>query len=451
MAMLQLLGLLLGPAAAAAAAASVSAAGCNPEADKPAALAATAAGRLITRDPGYPKPPTPKVLLPQDDGSAALDGSPMAVYFSPSASGSTKWTISIDGGGWCDDEVDCLCRSKGSLGSSTKQPAENWCLCSNVNDSGDGYEQDCNCLRLPYLDGASFSGYRAKPWAVPNSTETLHFRGIRNFDAAVNFALSKGMSKATDFVLSGGSAGGLSTFLHADRVAARLKAEAPGCKKIRAAPIVGYFLDHDNFKHTTGLPGGPNSPQWAKPGTGATYTTWMKYVYKMQNMTFGADGGLTAACKAKFPTEPGLCFMSPHMQEFIETPFFMFNSKYDAWQLGNIFQSNWETKEEQAGVLQYGKDFMKQLAPVYLPASDGGGSGSGGKGKNGGMITSCICHGCPWSDLVVEGKTTFEHYFDWSMGRTVGGAPSMHIDTRLPNGGGALNGTTFQMCKHFPY
>ena len=101
-------------------------------------------------------------------------------------------------------------------------------------------------------------------------------------------------------------------------------------------------------------------------------------------------------------------------------------------------------------MLQYGKDFMKQLAPVYLPASDGDGE-SGGKGKNGGMITSCICHGCPWSDLVVEGKTTFEHYFDWSMGRTEGGAPSMHIDTRLPNGGGVLNGTTFQMCSHFPY
>jgi hypothetical protein len=174
--------------------------------------------------------------------------------------------------------------------------------------------------------------------------------------------MAKGMSKATDFVLSGGSAGGLSTFLHADRVAARLRAEAPACKKIRAAPIVGYFLDHDNFKHTTGLPGGPNSPQWARPGTGATYTTWMKwllrniaisfaeffivnnkinsacslkiqsfmnrYVYKMQNMSFGADGGLTKACQQKFPTEPGLCFMSPHMQEFIETPFFMFNSSF---------------------------------------------------------------------------------------------------------------------------
>ena len=107
------------------------------------------------------------------------------------------------------------------------------------------------------------------------------------FACAVDFAMAKGMTHATDFVLSGGSAGGLSTFLHADRVAARLRAEAPACKKIRAAPIVGYFLDHDNFKHTTGLPGGPNSPQWANPGTGATYTTWMKCLLRnMQHCNF---------------------------------------------------------------------------------------------------------------------------------------------------------------------
>jgi len=41
-------------------------------------------------------------------------------------------------------------------------------------------------------------------------------------------------------------------------------------------------------QHTTGFPGGPNSPQWAQPGTGANYTQWMKYVYKMQNMVRAA-------------------------------------------------------------------------------------------------------------------------------------------------------------------
>jgi hypothetical protein len=62
---------------------------CNPERD----ILAAPAGGPVTRDPGFPKDPTPLVLLPQDMGDespAALDGSPFGVYFSPSKSGSTK-------------------------------------------------------------------------------------------------------------------------------------------------------------------------------------------------------------------------------------------------------------------------------------------------------------------------------------------------------------------------
>merc|ERR1719478_2036907 len=145
---------------------------------------------------------------------------------------------------------------------------------------------DCNCIAMPYCDGGSFAGYRADPWPVPEDSSsgvpagaTVTFRGIKNFDGIIDFAMKHGMTNATEFVLTGGSAGGLSTFLHADRVANRLKAEAPRIKKIRAAPVVGYFLDHDNFKHTDGFPGGPNTPQWAAPGTGANYTEWMRYIF----------------------------------------------------------------------------------------------------------------------------------------------------------------------------
>merc|ERR1712232_1129288 len=109
----------------------------------------------------------------------------------------------------------------------------------------------------------------------------------------------------------------------------------------------------------------------------------MKYVYYMQNMCFGAGGALMEKCRLKHPDEPWLCFMSPHMQDVITTPFFMFNSKYDAFQLLDELQTKWSTKEEQKVELQYGKDFMNQLAPVYMDANSS---------KNGGMITSCICH-----------------------------------------------------------
>lgn len=367
-------------------------------------------------------------LLPQKKGKespACLDGSKYGFYFTPSKTRSTKWTISIEGGGWCYDEDACLARANTSLGSSTKWSPTAGCGC--MNTLGDGLDQDCNCLYMPYGDGASFSGYRPDPWPVPNSNASLYFRGITNFDATMDWAFAHGMRDATEFVLTGGSAGGLSTFLHVDRVAARLKKEAPKCAKVRGAPVVGYFLDHDNYGHTTGV---PDTPTWTR----ANYTARMKYIYTMQNMTFGADGGLAAACLQKHPTAPGLCFMSPHMQDAIKTPFFVFNSKYDSWQLNNELQTAFgpgTPAAQQDAVLKYGKDFLADFTPVR--AED----------KNGAFITSCICHGCPWTSptaLNIDGKSVYQHYAAWMAGNTTGAA-SFHIDPRTPNGAGTINNT----------
>ena len=41
--------------------------------------------------------------------------------------------------------------------------------CGCMNTVGDGLDEDCNCIYMPYGDGASFSGYRAKPWPVPGT------------------------------------------------------------------------------------------------------------------------------------------------------------------------------------------------------------------------------------------------------------------------------------------
>ena len=138
-------------------------------------------------------------------------------------------------------------------------------------------------------------------------------------------------------VVTGGSAGGLSTFLHTDRVANALKKNAPNLKQIRGAPVVGFFLDHDNFKHT-----------WN------TYTEEMKYIYSMQNLTSGS-GALNEECLETYYNNPHYCFMSPHMQKFIKTPFFMFNSKYDAWQIGNEIQiSSMSNKKPWITILSSG-------------------------------------------------------------------------------------------------
>ena len=116
---------------------------------------------------------------------------------------------------------------------------------------------------------------------------------------------------------------------------------------------------------------------------------------------------------------------------------FVFNSKYDAWQLANEFQSGWATAAEQAGVLQYGKDFLKQFQAVTADP------------KNGAFITSCICHGCPWPEataLNIDDKSVYEHYAAWMAGNTTGAA-SIHVDPRTPNGGGAIK---HKACQAFP-
>ncbi len=62
----------------------------------------------------------------------------------------------------------------------------------------------------------------------------------------VNHALTRdllladyGLSKAQLVILTGGSAGGLSTFLHVDHVASRLS-----FARVVGLPVCGFFLDH---------------------------------------------------------------------------------------------------------------------------------------------------------------------------------------------------------------
>jgi hypothetical protein len=376
--MLVLLAYAAGVSAAAAAA------GPKPPACNSEMYAARHAGAIedfnvydiITNTAAIKSSKTSAVLmkLPQPNGEeatfpAALDGSPYGFYHATSPTKSTKWTIYLQGGGWCYDEVDCLCRSNMSLGTSTKLPPSSGAGCANPLEDG-LVDETCNYIGLPYLDGASFSGYRAEPWQVPGTNDTLWFRGIKNLDATLAYAIANlGLDKASEIVVTGTSAGGLSTFLHVDRIAATVTAASPSLKKTTGQPRVGYFQDHDNFGHTTGYPGGPNTPQWALPGTSANYSSWMKYIYSMQNLTFGADGGLTEACRVNHPDDPHLCFMAAHMADTIQSPTFMTNSQFDWWQLLNIFQGPWETPAQMQGVREYGAKFIANLQPMLDSAS----------------------------------------------------------------------------------
>eukprot|EP00731_Ephydatia_muelleri_P030436 Em0021g959a len=89
-----------------------------------------------------------------------------------------------------------------------------------------------------YCDGASFSGNVDTP--VPwNSTTTIYFRGLKVLNAVLQSLLDAGMKDASEVILTGCSAGGLATYIHADYVAGFIPPQA----KYRALSDAGYFLD----------------------------------------------------------------------------------------------------------------------------------------------------------------------------------------------------------------
>jgi hypothetical protein len=70
---------------------------------------------------------------------------------------------------------------------------------------------------IPYCDGASFAGDRLEPMRYQNTA--LFFRGRRVLEFVLASLRQKhGLGAATHMLFGGGSAGGLATYLGADRL-----------------------------------------------------------------------------------------------------------------------------------------------------------------------------------------------------------------------------------------
>lgn len=165
-----------------------------------------------------------------------LDGSPYAFYVRPGDPHQVR--ITIHGGGWCFNEEDCLLRSQMWLGSSKSWNLTNAGAGSSPDLSCGPLNDNCTAVFLPYCDGSSFSSARASPHPVPNSSQRLWFRGAANMDRVLDVLEERfSLRAAAEVVVTGGSAGGLSTLLHVDHVAARVPTA-----RVVGAPDAGYFL-----------------------------------------------------------------------------------------------------------------------------------------------------------------------------------------------------------------
>jgi len=247
-------------------------------------------------------------------GAMCLDGSPAAYYFRPAtkAENADKWVMMFQGGGWCYNEEFCAERTTYSRGSSDKMDPTLDCtgiLGEDPNDNPDFFSW--NHVEFAYCDGASFSGAADDPVVV--NGKKIYFRGYYNLKAIFQDLLdNRGLNKATEVIVGGESAGGLSAFIHADQIAEMLPETV---KRYKVAPMSGMFLRHANVN---------DEP---------VYEDQLRYVFAMQNASVGVD---PHCLLAKSPMYMHLCMFGEETIKSTQTPIFVLNSMYDSWAMGCI-------------------------------------------------------------------------------------------------------------------
>lgn len=367
-----------------------------------------------------------------EDGARCLDGSPPAYYVNPGVGeNATKFILFWEGGGWCQSEQDCAERATTPLGSS-----ESYAPTMDYNER-DLLNRNCtdnhafcswSSVYAPYCDGQSRASDLLQPVPVSYKNITaLFYRGFRNLEATLSQLLSAdpapgtglplpSLASATHLLISGSSAGGLTTYLHADRIAERVQAANPRTI-VKAVPEVGFFIDGASI--------------WA----GAhLYTDIYTRIAAMTNVTGGAPDQVDASCVAATPSDKRWqCFMAQYTYPHISTPLFILNSVEDEWQTSNILALNSNTTvaastyppfkpciaspatgcnaTQAAQWHGYGGQFMGALNASLAATPPAQAA------KNGGFITSCAIHTTAISGfsyrIRIGGTTMYDAVVAW--------------------------------------
>ncbi|CAK9044767.1 unnamed protein product [Durusdinium trenchii] len=255
----------------------------------------------------------------QTRGAACLDGSPAGYWIEHGwGSGAKRWIIHFQGGGWCISYEDCLARSKTSLGSSLNFTAEKSKTLEYSDGGVHGYLSNqpevnpdfynWNKVFALYCDGSSRNSEVEGP-VVVGQKEVLYFRGHRILMATMESlmeTMGQGTGLATDLIVGGCSAGGLTVWLHLDYIRRLM----PSSVRVVGLPQCGLFMDQPDYQ---GL---------------EYFTPLYAHIFDMMGMI--RSPSLDPGCLDKYSEEPWHCFMAQYVMPFVQTPYFAVNSFYDS-------------------------------------------------------------------------------------------------------------------------
>lgn len=191
------------------------------------------------------------------------------------------------------------------------------------------------------------------------------------FDALLT---DEGLDKATDVIVGGDSAGGMATYQHADRIAAKLPATA----NFLAIPDSGFFLD------------------------AGSYAANFRNFFHFMNSTAGVHPGCIASQKAAGkPLED--CIFVQNVAPFITSRVWAVQSQFDPAQP--------MTSHKPAAVNAYGARLVNTIQSTLLQPHK----------ANGAWMYSCYQHCGGW-EFDVDGTTAA-----YTLGPFFDGATSQHV------------------------
>jgi len=217
-----------------------------------------------------------------------------------------------------------------------------------------------NKVFMAYCDGGSFAGLNLT--ATNYKGVYLYFRGRGILEGTIYDLMTyRGLSKSTDAVISGCSAGGLATYLHLDYWNSKL----PQGTKVVGLPDSGFFMDYE----------GPPK-----------YHTGMFWVFQQMNCTEGVNADCIAYYNSRKQALAN-CYFAQHTAPFIRTPIFPLQSRFDAWQIPNILGSTNVTL-----VSEFGRYLTTEIFNELLPYP-----------RAGVWLDSCEHHCGGWGSIKIDG------------------------------------------------
>ncbi|TVU21120.1 hypothetical protein EJB05_30737 [Eragrostis curvula] len=325
-----------------------------------------------------------------DQGAVCMDGTPPAFHFDPgSGAGNNSWIVNLEGGGWCNNVRACQFRKTSRRGSSDLMEKE-----------------------IPFAGIMSNSPADNPDFYNWNRANGFYFRGQRIWDATIRHLLSIGMASANQVLLSGCSAGGLAAILHCDE----FRAFFPPSTTVKCLADAGLFLDAYVHALSVDVSGG------------RSLRSYYSDIVAMQSVA----PNLPPTCTNQLDATS--CFFPQNLIDGIQTPIFLLNAAYDAWQIQESLAPNaadpsgaWRACKFNrsacnASQMKFLQDFRDQMVASV--------SGFSNSKSNGLFVNSCFAHcqselpatwnNAPGGSPAIQNKGIAKSVGDWYFDRAEG-------------------------------